>query len=141
MPDQSPDQSAGGSVRYLTADEIWAMNIGILQREGSQSILRDRGALQAAATRPQTAAFYEGADLVAQAAALITGIALNHPFLDGNKRTAAIAGYTFLDLNGWRLAYEGDEYGRQLEAYVLANDRDAALPALAAWLRNHLDPR
>lgn len=138
MPDPSADLSA---VRYLSADEIWAMNDGILQRDGNRSILLDRGALEAAATRPQTVAYYEGADLVAQAAALITGIALGHPFLDGNKRTAAIAGYIFLDLNGWRLVYDGDEYGRQLEAYVLANDRDAARQALVEWLDNHLIPR
>jgi death on curing protein len=141
VPDQSSDHSAVGSVRYLTADEIWAMNDGILQRDGNRSILLDRGGLEAAAMRPQSVAYYEGADLVAQAAALITGIALNHPFLDGNKRTAAIAGYTFLDLNGWRLAYEGDEYGRQLEVYVLANDRDAARQALVEWLSSHLIPR
>jgi death-on-curing family protein len=46
------------------------------------------------------AAFYEQADLVTQAAILIAAIALSHPFLDGNKRTAVIAAATFLDLNG-----------------------------------------
>lgn len=133
--------SSPSSVRYLTADELWAMNEGILQQTGSAAVLRDRGALEAAALRPQTLAYYEGADLVAQAAALITGLALNHPFLDGNKRTAAIAGYTFLDLNGWRLAYDADEYGRQLETFVLARDREAALAAFVMWLRTHLAPR
>jgi prophage maintenance system killer protein len=81
MSDPSTDLPANRSaMRYLTADEIWAMNGGILQREGSQSVLRDRGSLQAATTRPQIAAYYEGADLVTQAAVLITGIAMNHPF-------------------------------------------------------------
>jgi hypothetical protein len=53
MPDPSADLSA---VRYLSADEIWAMNDGILQRDGNRSILLDRGALEAAATRPPTVA-------------------------------------------------------------------------------------
>jgi death on curing protein len=128
-------------VRYLTADEIWAMNDGILQQEGGRSVLRNRGALEAVAMRPQTLAHYEGVDLLAQAAGLITSVALNHPFLDGNKRTAAIAGHTFLDLNGWRLAYDDDEYGRELEAFVVAPDREAALQALVAWLRSHLVAR
>jgi len=133
--------SSPSSVRYLTADELWAMNDGILQQTGGYAILGDRGALEAAAMRPQTLAYCEGADLVTQAAALITGIALNHAFLDGNKRTAAIAGAIFLDLNGWRLAYEGDEYGRELEAFVMAHDREAARSAFVAWLRTHLVPR
>jgi death-on-curing protein len=133
--------SSPSSVRYVTADELWAMNDGILQQTGGYAILRDRGALESAAMRPQSLAYYEGADLVTQAASLITGLALNHPFLDGNKRTAAIAGYIFLDLNGWRLAYNGAEYGRQLEAFVLAHDREAALAAFVTWLRAHLVPR
>src|SRR5262249_57143404 len=64
--------SSPSSVRYLTADELWAMNDGILQQTGGYAILGDRRALEAAAMRPQTLAYYEGADLVTQAAALIT---------------------------------------------------------------------
>lgn len=133
--------SSPASVRYLTADELWAMNDGILRQVGGYAILLDRGALESAAMRPQTLAYYEGADLITQAAALIAGVALNHAFLDGNKRTAAIAGYTFLDLNGWRLVYDTDEYGRQLETFILAGDREAALATFITWLRAHLVPR
>src|SRR5262249_42830446 len=127
-------------VRFLTADEIWAMSDGILQQEGGSSALRDRGALEAAAMRPRTLAHYEGADLITQAAGPITGVVLNHPFLDGNTGTAAIVGYAFLDLNRWCLASDGDECGRELEAFVVTPDREAALPALVAWLRGTVAP-
>jgi len=133
--------SSPSSMRYLTADELWAMNDGILRQAGVYAMVLDRGALESAAMRPQTLAFYAGADLIQQAAAPIAGVALNHAFLDGNKRTAAIAGATFLDLNGWRLAYHADEYGRQLETFILAGDREVALATFIAWLRAHLVPR
>lgn len=122
--------------RYLSAGDVWAMNDDILRREGSQALLRDRGALESAVMRPQTAAYYEQADLVTQAAFLIAGIAMAHPFLDGNKRTAAAAGATFLGLNGFHIASVGDEYGRQIEALVHYPDSlDAATRRLIAWLR------
>ena len=54
--------------------------------------LRDEGALESALMRPQMAAHYESADLATQAALLIIGIALAHPFVDGNKRTAFLCG-------------------------------------------------
>jgi death-on-curing protein len=117
------------------------MNGDILRREGSQSLLRDRGALESAVVRPQTAAYYEGADLVSQAALLIAGIAMAHPFLDGNKRTAAASGATFLGLNGYRIASVGDEYGRQVEALVNYPDSlEAATHRFTDWLRPLLIP-
>jgi death-on-curing protein len=63
--------------------------------------LRERGLLEGAVQRPQNAAYYAGADLIAQAALYMAGIALNHPFIDGNKRTGYIAGLTFLQINGY----------------------------------------
>jgi len=105
-------------IRYLTADDVWAMNGAILRREGAPSLVRDRGALESAVLRPQTAAYYDQADLVAQTAALIIGIALAHSFLDGNKRTAAIAAATFLRLNGYHIASADDTFGRQIVAVV-----------------------
>jgi death-on-curing family protein len=51
--------------------------------------------------RPQHAAFYEGADILTQAALYMMGIAMNHPFVDGNKRAGFAVGVTFLRLNGY----------------------------------------
>ena len=60
----------------------------------------DPGALEAALFRPQTG-YYE--DIVTEAAALIESLAINHPFVDGNKRIAFAAADVFLRINGWRL--------------------------------------
>lgn len=128
-------------IHYLTADDVWAMNDAILRREGAQSLVRDHGALESAAVRPQTAAYYEQADLVAQTAALIVGIALAHPFLDGNKRTAAIAGATFLRLNGYRIVSADDTFGRQIVAVVnRTGDLGAATQQFTDWLRTVVTP-
>src|SRR5690348_12292375 len=86
---------------YLTAGEVIEFNREILFRAGqSSALMRDRGLLESAVLRPQNAAYYEGADLITQAALHMVGTALNHPFLDGNKRTGYIAGITFLHVNG-----------------------------------------
>jgi death-on-curing family protein len=87
---------------YLTVAEVERFNQEILQRAGQPSaLLRERGLLESAVQRPQTAAYYASADLVTQAALYMVGIARNHPFVDGNKRTGYISGMTFLHLNGY----------------------------------------
>ncbi|HEX8037278.1 MAG TPA: type II toxin-antitoxin system death-on-curing family toxin [Ktedonobacterales bacterium] len=132
------------SIRYLTANEVWAIDDIVLRREGGSSLLRDRGVLESAIMRPQMAAHYEQADIVTQAALLIAGIALAHPFLDGNKRTAAIAGATFLDLNGYLIdvTSKDDAFGRQIETLVTQHeDLDAGTVQFAQWLRSVVIPK
>jgi death-on-curing protein len=128
-------------VRYRTADEVWAMNDVLLRAEGSTSLLHDRGALESAVARPANAAYYVGADPGGQAAYLIAGVALGHPFFDANKRTATAAGATFLRVNGYRIASVGDELGRRVEALVLQHGRDGDQETrdLAGWLRAPLE--
>lgn len=61
-----------------------------------------------ALARPQNAAAYEDADIVRQAATLFWGMASNHPFRDGNKRTAVVMLRAFLNLNGYDLDLADD---------------------------------
>lgn len=90
---------------YLTVGEVVALHGAILASAGQPSTpLRDGALLESALQRPQHAAFYEGADIITQAALYMTGIALNHPFVDGNKRAGYVAGVTFLHLNGYEEA-------------------------------------
>ena len=87
---------------YLTAGEVIAFHSVIMLKAGQlPAALRDRGLLESAVQRPQNAAYYEGADVITQAALYMVGIALNHPFVDGNKRAGYIAGMTFLQFNGY----------------------------------------
>lgn len=85
---------------YLTVADVLGMHTVLMQRYGGAPGVRDPGALEAALFRPQTG-YYE--DLVAEAAALMESLAINHPFVDGNKRIAFAAADVFLRFNGWRL--------------------------------------
>ena len=85
---------------YLTVADVLAMHAELMRRYGGAPGVRDPGALEAALFRPQTG-YYE--DIVAEAAALLESLAINHPFVDGNKRIAFAAAAVFLDINGWKL--------------------------------------
>ena len=85
---------------YLTVADVLAMHTVLMQRYGGAPGLRDPGALEAALFRPQTG-YYD--DILAEAAALLESLAINHPFVDGNKRIAFAAADVFLRINGWHL--------------------------------------
>jgi death-on-curing protein len=80
--------------------DVLTMHTVLMQRYGGAPGVRDPGALEAALFRPQTG-YYD--DIVAEAAALLESLAINHPFVDGNKRIAFAAADVFLRINGWRL--------------------------------------
>ena len=132
-------------IEYLTASDVLALTDWFLQRLGyASAILRadGEGLLESAVHRAQTAAFYGGADLILQAAALANGIALNHPFVDGNKRSAWAACVTFLWLNGQPLPDSALEpLAEQIIAQHELTDRSAADTLLADWLRATLFDR
>ena len=73
---------------HLTVADVLGMHSVLMQRYGGAPGVRDPGALEAALFRPQTG-YYE--DIVAEAAALMESLAINHPFVDGNKRIAFAA--------------------------------------------------
>jgi death-on-curing protein len=85
---------------YLTVADVLGMHTALMQRYGGAPGVRDPGALEAALFRPQTG-YYD--DIVGEAAALMESLAINHPFVDGNKRIAFAAADVFLRINGWRL--------------------------------------
>jgi death on curing protein len=88
------------SLDYLTVADVLAIHIVQINRYGGTHGIRDPGALEAALFRPQTG-YYK--DIIAEAAALMESLAINHPFLDGNRRVAFAAADIFLRINGWRL--------------------------------------
>lgn len=123
---------------------IWidlALALAIHDRQvaehGGASGVRDANLLESALARPQQMSVYAEPepDLADLAAALAHGLARNHPFVDGNKRTAAVVCETFIELNGARLDAEDAELFPRFLA--LADGRLSA-EAFAAWLREHL---
>ena len=92
--------------------------------------MRDPGALEAALFRPQTG-YYE--DIVTEAAALIESLAINHPFVDGNKRIACAAADVFLRINGWRLQRSPMQI--HAEMIEMLETRTFDIAHLEPWLR------
>ena len=107
----------------------------LMQCYGGVLGLRDPGALEAALFRPQTG-YYE--DIVAQAAALLESLAINHPFLDGNKRVAFAAADVFLRINGWRLQRAPMQIHDELLQMFETGTFDFA--HLEPWLRGFAEP-
>ncbi len=108
-----------------------------LAEHGGPPGIRDAGMLASALGRPQHRALYESPDAAALAACYAFGIARNHPFVDGNKRTAFVAMEVFLDLNGFELtASDEDCVFRMLALAAGEVDEDA----FAQWIRDHLAP-
>jgi death on curing protein len=91
------------AIHWVDEAVVLALHEEHLAEHGGATGLRDRGLLQSALTRPLHLATYENPDLAALAAAYAYGIARNHPFLDGNKRTAFTIMELFLNLNGLEL--------------------------------------
>lgn len=105
-----------------------------LAEHGGPAGLRDGGLLESALARPQHLAAYEQPDAAALAAALGWGIARNHPFVDGNKRTAFVATELFLALNGHDLNATDAEC---VLAMLAVASGEMGEEAFAAWLRAH----
>ena len=115
---------------YLTVADILGMHTVLLQRYGGAPGVRDPGALEAALYRPQTG-YYE--DIVAEASALMESLAVNHPFLDGNKRIAFAATDVFLQINGWQLKRPPTQIYSEMMQMFEAGQFDIA--HLEPWLR------
>ena len=89
-------------IDFLTLDDVLVAHLDQIRRYGGDYALRDAGILESAIAQPQAA--FGGQPLHAfpfeMAAAYLYHIVQNHPFVDGNKRTGAVAALLFLDLNG-----------------------------------------
>ena len=115
---------------YLTVADVLGMHTVLIQRYGGAPGVRDPGALESALFRPQTG-YYE--DIVAEAAALLESLAINHPFVDGNKRIAFAAADVFLRINGWRLQRSPMQIHAEMLQIFEAGTFDIA--NLEPWLR------
>lgn len=119
---------------YLTLAEVLAMHADQIERYGGSYGIRDPGLLEAAIYRPQTGYY---ADLIEEATALWESLAQNHPFIDGNKRTAFAATYTFLTINGARLTADAEETYAFVAALYESNQ--FSFNKLVPWLCTHVD--
>ena len=106
-----------------------------IAEHGGGAGVRDIGLFQSAMTRPQNLAAYGEPDAAALAAAYAYGLARNHPFIDGNKRTAAVVSETFLALNDFVLRATDADIVVQFLALAAG---EVSEDALAGWFRERI---
>lgn len=124
-------------VAYLSIEQVLELHTMQLRHFGGASGLRDRGSLESALARP--AMTFGGEDLYpdvsSKAAALMHSLALNHPFVDGNKRVAAHAAIVFAELNRHAFLATSDEL---VEMTLAVAQGKIEAEALAIWFRQRL---
>ena len=117
---------------------IYAVHNEQLSEHGGSAGVRDAGLLESALARPQNLVAYGEPDVHDLAAAYGYGIARNHPFIDGNKRTAFVAVELFLSLNGFNLT--ATDVDCVITMLALAAG-ELSEEAFARWLRANTTPR
>lgn len=120
---------------WIATEVALAAHAEQLAEHGGGDGIRDEGMLDSAMARPRNLADYGEPDAAALAGAYAYGIARNHPFVDGNKRTAAVVSETFLLLNGHSLDASDAEL---VVAFVALAAGELSEDELADWFRQHL---
>ncbi|MEM7480394.1 MAG: type II toxin-antitoxin system death-on-curing family toxin [Acidobacteriota bacterium] len=125
---------------WVRTDVVLAIHQRQLTEHGGTQRIRDEGLLASTLAKPKhlLACTEPPPDLAALAAAYGYGIARNHPFIDGNKRTALVVCRTFLKLNGSDLITTQEEKYRAFLDLAASQTTEADF---AAWIRVHLPPQ
>ncbi|VXC43064.1 type II toxin-antitoxin system death-on-curing family toxin [Sphingomonas sp. 8AM] len=128
---------------WLTTADILAIHEDQIARYGGLDGIKDCGLVESAVMSPRHVAYYEGErDLLMLALVLCRALARDHPFIDGNKRTAAVAMLMFLELNGHELIMPDDDaeapmLGQMVELLTIGG---LSLPNVYASFINYLHP-
>lgn len=120
--------------RFLSGEVAMAVHDRQLAEHGGLAGVKDAGLLDSAIARPINKHSYGEEDLCALAAAYAFGIARNHPFADGNKRTAWVMARLFLQLNGVTLTFDKADAIRTMLALAAGEMPEETL---ADWFRAH----
>lgn len=123
---------------WLDRQLVEAIHLEQLREHGGGAGLRDEGLLESALARPLNRAGYGEPDIAELAALYAISIARNHPFIDGNKRTAYVALETFLALNGF--AFPASDEDSVLTMLSMAAG-DLPDDEFTAWVRAHAAPQ
>jgi len=124
--------------RWVREDVVYAIHDRQLAEHGGPEGVRDPGALESALARPRNLAAYKRPDAAALAAAYAYGLVRNHPFADGNKRTAWVVARVFLAINGYHLSFDPHEAVQSIEALATGTLRESEF---ATWFRHKLRKR
>ncbi|WP_419663308.1 hypothetical protein Dvar_36780 [Desulfosarcina variabilis str. Montpellier] len=119
--------------QWLRQDVAIAIHDEQIAEHGGHPGIRDLALLLSALARPKNKAAYQTSSVFDLAAAYATGIILNHPFVDGNKRTGFLAAYVFLILNGWALTASEAE---AVDAVLALALKDMDETVFSKWLKD-----
>ena len=123
-------------MNYISLEQIVALHKLAIEQFGGSDGLRDLGRLEAALASQRQEVFgeelYQG--VFEKAAALCRGIVGDHPFADGNKRTAMLVATTFVEINGHRFVAQKGEL-EDFAVQIAVEHLDVSI--IAAWLRAH----
>lgn len=125
---------------FLTLEQILQLHALVLSHGGGSNGVRDVGRLDAAVCVQTQVVFGEElySDIFSKAAAVIRSVVADHPFVDGNKRTAILAGLTVLELNN----YHFDAISGELEDFAVRIATDhLSIAEIADWLRAHVNEK
>lgn len=121
---------------WILFESVLAIHNRQIAEHGGSDGVRDEGLLSSALARPQNLlAYTDDADIAALAGAYAFGIAKNHPFIDGNKRTALVVTRTFLKANGYDLKATQEE---KYITFLSLADGSLSEDELVEWIRSHL---
>lgn len=122
---------------FISRDVALAIHDEQIDEHGGAAGLRDIGLLDSALARAPNIATYEKPDVFRLAASYAFGVARNHPFVDGNKRTAFVLCELFMEMNGWRLIAEDADCIAAMMELAAGSLSEADL---ALWLKANAEP-
>lgn len=125
---------------FLSVEDAVYIHDSTIRGEGGLGGIRDYALLESSVMMPQQqfGGRYLHKGIPAMAGAYLYHIVGNHPFHDGNKRTGAMAGFVFLDVNGFDLAASEKQLERTVQAVAAGN---LSKSELAEWMRKHTKRR
>jgi death-on-curing protein len=123
--------------QWVLKETVLGLHEQSLSEHGGASGIRDEGLLDSALGKPANLYAYGNPNHFDLAASYAYGLVKNHPFLDGNKRTAFVTAILFLHLNGWH--FTADEADAAIRTLALAAG-EMTESAFAAWLETNSQP-
>lgn len=121
---------------FLTVSQVLFIHDQMVKRFGGSHGIRDTGLIESAVARPQATfgGSYLYISLFEKAAALLQSLLKNHPFIDGNKRTALTSAGLFLKKNGYELI---NNHQQEVEFAIQVDNGNLTIEEISIWLKNH----
>lgn len=124
------------TIHFITTAQVLYIHDKMVKKFGGSFGIRDLGLIESAVARPQ--ATFDGEylynSLFDKAAALLQSLLKNHPFVDGNKRTALTSAGLFLKINGFKLK---NAHKEEVEFGVKVDNQNLTLEQISKWLKDH----